>query len=589
MSSTQQQGPDPLREDFRVFLTMCWYFLGLPKPTPKQLRIAEFLQHGPRRRMVMAFRGLGKSWITAAYVLWRLYCKPTENILVVSASSKRSEEFAQFCHKLIMEWEVLSHLRPGKGQRFSMNAFDVGPAGISHQPSVKAEGINGQITGSRADLIVADDVEVPGNSDTPLMREKISEKIKEFSAIIKPGGEIAYLGTPQTEQSIYNQLPDRGYEILVIPARVPKQADLPAYGGSLESSVLELAQDPANVGKPTDPDRFTDFELTERELEYGRSGFALQFMLNTRLSDLEKYPLKITDLVVMSLNREKGPDKVVWSNDPALAWKDLSCVGLQGDRYYRNIPQEDTHWVPWESSIMAIDPSGRGKDETAVVVVKSIGPTLFLTRIQGFLGGFEEDTLEAIAKVAHEEGVQRILIEENFGGGMFEQLFKPVLKKFHTCMVEPVRHSIQKERRICDVLEPLMNQHRLVIDKKAVEYDFDSTRKRPIEAHNRYRLLWQMPRITRDRGALPTDDRLDCLAMACEHYVSRMAVSVDDSVKQRQEELREKDFEFYMQNSVGDNWKLDKPSRHARAGFRDPRIQKGPRRSSAPIFPKGTP
>ena len=565
---------DPLKEDFRVFLSMAWMFLGLPKPTKQQLKLAHYLQHGPKRKMVMAFRGIGKSWITAVFVLWRLYCDPNLNILVVSASQKRSDEFATFCHGLIMEWEILSHLKPQRGQRFSKLEFDVGPAGIKHQPSVKAAGITGQITGSRADEIVADDVEVPGNSDTPMMREKLSERIKEFSAIIKPGGKITYLGTPQSEQSIYNALPERGYGMFIIPARVPKQADLKVYGDFLEPEIAEAALDPQRTGEPTDPDRFNDYDLTERELEYGRSGFALQFMLNTRLSDLERYPLKINDLVVMTLNRETGPEKVVWGNDPTLIWRDLQCVGLQGDKYHRNIPQEDTKWVPWESSILAIDPSGRGKDETAVCVIKAIGPTLFLTRIEGFLGGFEEATLEQIAKVALEEKVERVLIEENFGGGMFAQLFKPVLHRFHEAAVEEVRHSQQKEKRICDVLEPVMNQHRLVIDKKVVEHDFSSTLDRPTEHQQKYRLLWQMPRVTRDRGALPTDDRLDVLAMGIEYYVKRMAVSVDQSVAVRNEKLREKDFEFWMSNHVGQKWELNKASRFARKGGRDPRVKR---------------
>ncbi|WP_270994138.1 phage terminase large subunit, partial [Listeria seeligeri] len=96
-------------------------------------------------------------------------------------------------------------------------AFDVGPAQPDQSPSVKSVGINGQLTGSRADTIIADDIEVPKNSMTVVQREKLAELVKEFDAVLKPGGEIIYLGTPQTEESLYNKLPERGYVIRIWP------------------------------------------------------------------------------------------------------------------------------------------------------------------------------------------------------------------------------------------------------------------------------------------------------------------------------------------------------------------------------------
>ena len=59
-----------MKGDFRVFLSLVWRELNLPKPTRAQLAIAEYLQHGPKRLQISAFRGVGKSWITAAFVLW---------------------------------------------------------------------------------------------------------------------------------------------------------------------------------------------------------------------------------------------------------------------------------------------------------------------------------------------------------------------------------------------------------------------------------------------------------------------------------------------------------------------------------------
>lgn len=184
-------------DDFRKFLYLIWKHLNLPDPTPVQYDIADYLQNGPKRSCVQAFRGVGKSWITSAFVLWQLFRDPDTKILVVSASKERADAFSTFTLRLISEVPYLQHLMPRENQRSSKIAFDVGPAKAAHAPSVKSVGITGQLTGSRGNLIVADDVEVPNNSATQQMRDKLSEQVKEFDAVLSPGGRIIYLGTPQ--------------------------------------------------------------------------------------------------------------------------------------------------------------------------------------------------------------------------------------------------------------------------------------------------------------------------------------------------------------------------------------------------------
>ena len=180
--------------DFRVFLTLVWRHLNLPDPTPIQLDIALYLQHGPRRKIIEAFRGVGKSWITAAYVVWRLRQNPNLKFMVLSASKDRADNFTTFCMRLINEIPILQCLIPRADQRCSKLSFDVGPARADHAPSVTSKGIFSQITGGRADEIIADDIEVPNNSFTQSMRDKLSEAVKEFDAILKPGGTIVLMG-----------------------------------------------------------------------------------------------------------------------------------------------------------------------------------------------------------------------------------------------------------------------------------------------------------------------------------------------------------------------------------------------------------
>jgi hypothetical protein len=235
--------------DFRNFLWWLWtVYLALPDPTIMQYDIASYLQHGPRRRMIQAFRGIGKSWITAAYVIWRLLRNVNERILVVSASKDRADSFSIFVKRLINEIPELHFLRPHNDQRDSNIAFDVGPSEPHQAPSVRSVGITGQLTGGRATVIIADDIEVPKNSLTHMQREKLSELVKEFDAVLSPGGEVIYLGTPQTEMSLYNQLPERGYDVRVWPARFPSEKLASRYGERAGSADPADARGEARAG-----------------------------------------------------------------------------------------------------------------------------------------------------------------------------------------------------------------------------------------------------------------------------------------------------------------------------------------------------
>ena len=527
---------DPL-SDFRKFLFVIWKHLNLPDPTPVQYDIAYNLQHGDKRMIIEAFRGVGKSWVTSAYVVWLLYMNPQLNILVVSASKSRSDDFTTFTLRLINEIEVLAHLRPKPDQRQSKISFDVAPAAASHAPSVKSVGISGQLAGSRADVIVADDIEVPNNSMTQGMRDKLSEAVKEFDAILKPDGRIIYLGTPQNQESLYNKLPDRGYKVSIWPARYPNPEQMVGYGSKLAPLISNaLAIDATIVGEPTDPNRFSDFDLLEREASYGRSGFALQFMLDTRLSDAERYPLKVSDLIIMDIPTQEAPEKVSWSSDSQYIVEELPNVAFNGDHYHKPM-FISSEFVEYTGSVMSIDPSGRGKDETGYAVVKMLNGYLYVRRCGGIAGGYSEEALQKLAVIAKEEQVNEIIVESNFGDGMFNQLFMPVLNKVHPVTMSEVRHNKQKERRIIDVLEPVMNQHRLVMDKKVIQKDFDSCQHLPPEQALRYQLMYQLTRLTADRGALTNDDRLDALAMACQYWVDAMAQDVEQRMSIRREEM----------------------------------------------------
>jgi len=544
--------------DFRNFLYVTWQHLNLPHPTNVQYDIADYLQSkDEKRKIIEAFRGVGKSWITSAFVCWRLLINPQEKILVVSASKQRADDFSIFTKRLLGEMEILQHLAPNDDQRNSNIAFDVAPSRASHAPSVKSVGVTGQMTGSRASLIIADDVESANNSATQTQREKLSETIKEFEAILTPDptSEIIYLGTPQTEESIYNLLAERGYKQQIWTARYPKDAkQLASYGPKLAPYVADRWTED-NAWTPVDPDRFDDNDLSERETSYGRSGFALQFMLDTTLSDQDKYPLKLSDLIVMDIDRDKCPVKVAWGSRTEEVIRDLPNVGFTGDRFHKPLYISD-EWQEYAGTVMSIDPAGRGKDNTGYAIVKQLNGMLYVVDAGGLPGGYSPEALTDIAKKAKEHNVNEIIIESNFGDGMFSSLLKPILSKIYPVSINPdeVRHNTQKEMRIIDSLEVIMNSHRLVVDKSLVIKDGRGENKN-------HQLFYQMTRLTRQRGALLHDDAIDALAIACKYWTEALERDSDTALDDYKEEWRENELRKFMESagqlgatSSGDTW-----------------------------------
>ena len=525
-----------LQSDFKIFLQALWQQLDLPSPTRAQYAIADYLQHGPKRLQIQAFRGVGKSWITGAFVLWTLFNDNEKKIMIISASKERADNMSIFLQKLIIETPWLEHMKPDMdGSRWSRISFDIKCP--PHQaPSVKSVGITGQLTGSRADLMILDDIEVPGNSMTELMREKLLQLCTEAESILTPKDDsrIMYLGTPQTTFTVYRKLAERSYKPFVWPSRYPKA--ISQYEGLLAPQLVEDIDNGAKEWDVTDPDRFSDNDLLEREASMGRSNFMLQFMLDTSLSDAEKFPLKCADLIVTSVNPASAPDAIVWCSDPQNVIKDLPIVGLPGDYFYSPMSIQG-EWNPYEETICSIDPSGRGTDETTAAYLSQHNGFLYLHEMRAYRDGYSDNTLLNILRGCKKFGVTKLLIETNFGDGMVAELFrKHLLETKQSIDIEEVRANVRKEDRIIDSLEPVMNQHRLVIDRKVIEWDFKSNPDAPPEERLLYMLFYQMSRMCREKGAVKHDDRLDALAQGVKYYTDSLAISAYEQVKLRNQE-----------------------------------------------------
>ena len=525
-----------LQGDFKLFLQALWEQLDLPQPTRAQYAIADYLQSGPKRLQIQAFRGVGKSWITGAFVLGTLFNDPEKKIMIISASKERADNMSIFLQKLIIETPWLKHLQPkADDSRWSRISFDVNCS--PHQaPSVKSVGITGQMTGSRADLMILDDIEVPGNSMTELMREKLLLLCTEAESILTPKDEsrIMYLGTPQTTFTVYRKLSERNYRPFVWPARYPK--DLTQYEGLIAPQLQADIDNGAEPWEPTDPDRFDSEDLQEREASMGRSNYMLQFMLDTSLSDAEKFPLKMADLIVTAVNPSTAPENVIWCSDPRNVLKDCPTVGLPGD-YFHSPMQVQGQWEPYQETICSVDPSGRGADETAAAYISQRNGILYLHEMRAYRDGYSDDTLLDILRGCRKYGVQTMVVESNFGDGIVAELFnKHIQQQQQRILVVEERANVRKEERIIDTLEPVMNQHRLVIDKGVVEWDYNSNKEIEPERRLLYMLFYQMSRMCREKYAVKHDDRLDCLAQGVKYYTEAFALSAQEQLKLRKRE-----------------------------------------------------
>lgn len=530
---------DLLREEYKEFGPFLYDvitgLLGF-QCTPLQLDIAKYLEHGPKYRMIQAQRGQAKTTITACYAVWRIIHDPTTRVLIVSSGSDMATEISNWIIQIIMGMDELECLRPDRsaGDRASVKAFDVHYElkGPEKSPSIACIGITSNMQGKRADVLIADDVESSKNSATEIQRERLRHLTRDFTSICS-SGDIIYLGTPQSVDSIYNGLVSRGFDIRIWPGRYPTAEELSNYGAHLAPIIREMLTTNPSVqlgggpmgdrGKPTDPALMPEGILTAKEIDQGRAYFQLQHMLDTRLMDAHRFPLKAEKLVFMHVAQKSAPLEIHFQPGNETFIQTPMDWPI-ADSYYR-AAGFGTEFGNFQDTHMYVDPAGGGQngDETAYAVTKFLAGRVFWVDIGGVPGGLDASSLDMLTEVAAKWKPSRIDVEKNFGNGALASVWRPNLLRKHTCHIEDVWESGQKELRIIDVLEPVIGSNRLVVDMSLLDKDMDECRKYPVEQRSSYSVFYQLSRITRDKGALIHDDRLDALAGSVRFWTAHLA------------------------------------------------------------------
>lgn len=547
--------------EFADFCRDAMAFLGF-EMTWMQEDIANFMQHGPDKAMVAAQRGEAKSTVACLFGVWNLVQAPSCRVLLLSGAGEKAAENGMLMFSLIHNWDLLDYLRPDKyaGDRTSTEKFDVHYSlkGIDKSPSVCCLGITASLQGYRADILIPDDIETTKNGLTATQRAHLLVLSKEFTSICTHG-RILYLGTPQTRESIYNGLPSRGFCIRVWPGRFPKLSEMDKYGDHLAPSILErIAMLGArcqtgrgldgSLGWSTDPERYSENDLCDKELDQGPETFQLQFMLNTALSDAARQQLKLRDLIVADFNHEQVPETVYWAAEPKNRLEIPRTFSVTDPEMYRPGGTAE-HFAPLKAMTLYLDPAGNGGDEVAFAVGGAVGPYIHLVCWGGWLGGVSDKNLDKLVGVCKQFGVKHVLIEKNMGAGTVTKL---VLNHFN-CIQEDGRKRLegvsvderqatgQKERRIIDTIRPVMQKHRLIIHRTALDYDQESLQQYPQHARDIRSGFHQMHNITTDRGALTKDDRLDALEGLVRELTGFLVVD-EDKEKAAREQSRVKEF-----------------------------------------------
>lgn len=517
-----------LRTDYPFFCDQLWKAMGWDKKAPigmPEVGMMDYVASGPDECGVLAPRGIGKTHIvTIAFTLWSWLNDADTRVLVVSKSAEHAREVVQFCRKCLNTVPFLRHLKPRPGSKDAGHAFSLGPAGESKQPSIRAIGVDGQLEGNRAHIIIADDVETDDNALTVQSRAKLAERVNEFGAILykpeesAPGAtpirrRIIYVGTYHHEfDSLYLKLDTRGVRFRTWPLCYPLANERTL---NLAPEIAEaLADNPALAGRCVFGHRLDDAYLA-KEKARGRRYWSMQLMLLLPGKDGTLNRLNLSDFIVMDVDPQLAPPHVVWGtmdSSGSTALEDIPTMGLGDERLHRPafIPQER---IPYRTTVAFIDPAGSGADETAVAIVGVLGGLFHIKLVRGILTAQEFDgnsakAVESIAKDLQRHGATRVVYESNIDpfGAYGAMLRNALTAAGHLCTVEAIHQSTRKEPRMFGVLHTLLSQRRLVIDRRSIVPD----PHKPPE----YQLQTQIARLTDERGCLIRDDRIDALAGA---------------------------------------------------------------------------
>lgn len=427
---------------FEIFLSLWNATQGYTTPVI-HFRMASWLRKcwetGEKRLLLQAFRGSGKSTLIGLFSAWALYRDPDLRILVLAAESTLARKMVRAIRKIIEKHPLTKTLRPKRAEEWAADSFTVRRARTQRDPSVLARSLFSNITGSRADIIIYDDVEVPNTCYTPGKREDLRDRLSESLFILVPGGLQIFVGTPHHWHTIYADAPrtEAGEEDIFLKDYT-----------RLTIPILDES------GESTWPERFTGADIMNLKRQNGPNAFASQMML---------VPVNATEgrLDITLLRRYAGELDYSEANG-------RSILRLEG----RRLVSCKAWWDPAFGS-------DRGDKSVLAVVYTDEEGDYWLHRIAYLKPGQGSETDEAtyqcrqVVALVEQFYIPSIALETNGIGGFLPGILKRELglRKVAAAVLE--RHSRKaKDTRILEAFDAPLAAQALHVHASVYETPF---------------------------------------------------------------------------------------------------------------------
>ena len=384
---------------------------------PLHYEICRWLENRDRVAVLEVFRGAAKSTILALYIAWRLRENPGCRFLVQSADDLTSSKMSADAQHVITMHPLCTAM---KGRLWQVVRFSVAGNPDYRNASVTAQGIMGNVTSSRADEVIFDDVEVPKNVMTPVLRDTLRRRMSDATHILTPGGSKLYVGTPHTHDSIYEEQIKAGADALVIPLFNEKnECQWPNY--------------------------FTEKEVAFRKKECKtQNEWDSQYMLIAR-------PLH---------NIRLEPDKMIpYASQPKIRQANGEMVMTIGGQ---RIVGCSTYW---DVALGKVD-----SDDSVLGVMFTDAAGHLYWQVATALTGEVDDQCKEIRSIVEELNIPGICVETNGPGGFVPAILRKHLRGLR-CGVTEFHATTNKTKRILDAYEtPLsggfLHVHQDLLDGK---------------------------------------------------------------------------------------------------------------------------
>jgi len=255
------------RVAFPEFVMIWDHLQGLSMPR-HHLKICKWLDdawvQNRRELLLMAFRNSGKSTLVGLFCAWLLYQDADRRIMVMAADFALAKKMVRNVKRIIERHPLTKRLKPKRREQWASDQFTVIRPSELRDPSMLAKGIGANITGSRADVVICDDVEVPNTCDSAPKRLELRARLQEIDYVLVPGGLQLYVGTPHTYYTIYAE-----------EARSETGEDEPFLMGFERFKLALLDQN----GLSQWPERFPDSNIEAIRRRTGKNKFESQMML----------------------------------------------------------------------------------------------------------------------------------------------------------------------------------------------------------------------------------------------------------------------------------------------------------------------